>query len=257
MLPLSNLKQSWEEVTVDEFLQLKSVEENDFHSLLSFKMDQLFILTEIDIDHPMWEDVDSDQLQEIFDKLKWMNSQPTRNFVNEIELAGKKYTFKGLNTLTFGEFIDLEYYFDINYLLKLPNICAILYRQTRLNEWGHTIIEPRTYNEAERANEFYDVKISQVYGIIQEYLTFKKKFLEAFENMFEEKDLDAEADLPTPQTAEEFEALRQEKVTTKWSWERIIFHFGRTHNLTFDQVTELSLIFVFNQLSMMKDLKLD
>jgi hypothetical protein len=43
----------------------------------------------------------------------------------------------------------------------------------------------------------------------------------------------------------------------KWNWERIIHYFAQSHSLTFDQVTELKLIFVFNQLSMMRDLKLD
>ena len=248
------LLNSWNDITVDQFIQLKSVEESDFHSLLSFKMDQLFILTNTSIDDDIWNDVDTDKLQELFEQMDWLKVQPSLNFSRNV----LSYYFKELNTITLGEFIDLEHLFNINYLLKLPEICAILYRQNRLNEWNHNIIEPRTYNEADRADEFMDVKITEVFGILQAYLTFKKKFIDGFENLFEEPITEQEEEeAPEPLTAEDFEAVRKEKAVVKWNWERIIFHFAQTHTLTFDQVTELKLIFVFNQLSMMKDLKLD
>lgn len=243
---------SWNKITLDQFIQLKSVEESDFHSLLSFKMDQLFILTDTTIDDDLWSDVDTDKLQELFEEMKWLKVQPTLNFSRNV----LSYHFKELNTITLGEFIDLESLFNINYLLKLPEICAILYRQNRRNEWMHTTIEPRTYNESERADEFLDVKITEVYGVIQAYLTFKKKFLEGFENLFVEPETDEEPQ-PEPKTAEEIEAVRKEKAVVKWNWERVIYHFAQAHSLTFEQITELKLIFVFNQLSMMRDLKLD
>src|SRR4051812_5144044 len=94
---VSNIKTKWEEVTVDDFLQLKSVEESDFHSFLSFKMDQLCILTESSIDDEIWDGVDTDQLESLFDKLKWLSVQPTRNFVNTISLNNKDYSFKDLS----------------------------------------------------------------------------------------------------------------------------------------------------------------
>ena len=244
------LLNSWNEITLDQFIQLKSVEEDDFHSLLSFKMDQLFILTNTSIDDECW-DIDTDKLQELFEEMSWLKVQPSLNFSRNV----LKYHFKELNTITLGEFIDLEHLFNINYLLKLPEICAVLYRQNKPNHWGHILIEPRNYNESQRAEEFMDVKITEVYGIIQAYLTFKKKFVDGFENLFVEPDDYNEE--PEPKTAEEIEALRKEKAVIKWNWERIIYHFAQTHSLTFDQVTELKLIFVFNQLSMMKDLKLD
>ena len=248
------LLNSWNDITVDQFIQLKSVEESDFHSLLSFKMDQLFILTNTSIEDDIWNDVDTDKLQELFEEMDWLKVQPSLNFSRSV----LSYHFKELNTITLGEFIDLESLFNINYLLKLPEICAILYRQNRLNDWGHIVIEPRTYSEFERADQFMDVKITEVYGILQAYLTFKKKFIDGFENLFEEPMTEQEQEeAPEPLTAEDFEAVRKEKAVIKWNWERIIHYFAQSHSLTFDQVTELKLIFVFNQLSMMKDLKLD
>ncbi len=244
---------SWNDITLDQFIQLKSIEENDFHSILSFRMDQLFILTDTSIDDDLWADTDTDKLQEIFEQMDWLKVQPSLNFSHHV----LSYHFKELNTITLGEFIDLESLFRVNYILNLPKICAILYRQNRLNEWNHTVIEPRTYNESIRADEFLDVKITQVYGIIQAYLTFKNKFLDVFVNMFEEQYKEEELPNEEPLTAEDIESKRQEKALAKWNWERIIYIFGQKHSLTFEQVTELKLIFVFNQLSMMKDLKLD
>ena len=99
------LLNSWNEITVDQFIQLKSVEESDFHSLLSFKMDQLFILTNTSIDDDIWNDVDTDKLQELFEQMDWLKVQPSLNFSRNV----LSYYFKELNTITLGEFIDLEH----------------------------------------------------------------------------------------------------------------------------------------------------
>lgn len=242
------LPSSWNDVSVDKFIQLKEVEAGDFVSILSYKMDKLFVLTETDIDSDIWSEINTDQLADINIKLTWLNSQPSISFKNQIN----DYYFKPLDTLTLGEFIDLEHLFSINYITKLPDICAILYRRNRIDEWGHTIIEPRNYDESVRANEFYKLPIPDVFGILQTYLSFKKKFLDIFEDMFLESD-DEPKEVSEEITKDEIE---KEKLLTKWSWERIIYMLGNDNSLNFNKVVNLPLIFVFNTLSMRKDLKL-
>src|SRR3989337_2853494 len=111
---------SWNDVNVDQFIQLKNISYEEFNSILSYKIEQLCILTDTNIDDDYWNDSDTDQLNEIFVKMKWLESQPKMNYQKELGI----YRFKELNTLTLGEFIDLEYYFNINYIQKLPEICA-------------------------------------------------------------------------------------------------------------------------------------
>lgn len=253
----NNLPTSWNEVSVDQFLQLKSVEQGDFQTILSYRIDQLCILSKTSIEDSIWDEIDVEVLHQMIKKISFCNVQPNLNFKSELIIDSISYTFKGLNKLTLGEFIDLEYLFGINYLLKLPEICALLYRQTRKNEWGHSILEPRTYNETERAELFYSLKITEVYGIVQAYLTFKQQFTEAYESLFTEEDVeDIQEEEVIPTSKEERDATQQDKINKKWSWERIIYQYSTKTNMTFDQITELPLIFFFNQLSMFKELKL-
>jgi hypothetical protein len=145
----------------------------------------------------------------------------------------------------------LEYVFSLNYIEKLPNICAILYRQIKLDDFGNKQIEGREYNEAERANRFLDLAIPEVFGVLQNYLSFKKKFMETFEELFLEPDFE-------PIEAEEKtkDDITKEKLLVKWSWERTIYMLANEDVLKFNEVVKLPLVFVFNMLSMKKDLKI-
>ncbi len=249
MVKSLNLPSSWEDVSVSTFIELKEIESSDFGSILSYKMDKLFVLTETNIDSEIWDTIDTDRLAEINKQLSWIEKQPSTNFKEQVS----EYIFKGLNTLTLGEFIDLDHLFSENYISNLPSICAILYRKTRTDEWNNKVIEPRTYNEKGRAKIFEEVKITDVFGIIQAYLSFKEAFMTAHENMFNEPEPLEPLDLEEEENKEDIE---KEKMLEKWSWERIIFMLGNDSILNFDAVTELPLVLVFNHLSMRKDLKI-
>ena len=240
------LPSDWSEVSVDKYIQLKSVELTDFSTHLSFQMDRLFILTDTDIDSEIWDVTPADELTETIKKLEWLNTPPSIHFKKQIG----EYTYK--ESLTLGEFIDLEYLCGINYIEKLPNICAILYRKTTLNEWGHTIIEPRGYNESERAKSFLELPINDIYGILPMYLNLKKKVLDAYGNMLN----DIETEEPEEVHPEDKAEVEKEKIANKWAWERAIHLYSQKSNLTFKEVTNLPLIFFMNQLAMFHDLKI-
>lgn len=254
---LSKIPTNWNEVTVEQFIELKQVDKDKFHSILSLRMEQLYIVTETGPDDSLWEDATVDDLETLFKETDWLSKQPTRNFKKELELNSNKYYFKGLSTLTLGEFIDLEYYFSTDYIIKLPQICSILYRKQQVDNWGHIKTEPRTYNESERANLFIDLKIVDIYGVLQEYLTFKKNFIDSFEDLFMEPepiDEEYEKDIITQ---DEQSGVDKQKMMQKWAWERVIYRLGSRSILNFDKVTDLGLTLVFNHLSMLKDLKID
>lgn len=252
---LNSIPNSWDQVTVEQFIQLKEMEIDKSQSLFSFRMEQLLILTETNIDDEIWETTPASELEDYFLKMKWLDTQPSRKFKNELILSETKYTFKPLEALTLGEFIDTEYLFGINYIRKLPNICSIFYRQTKLDDWSHLKYEPRFYSENERAQLFYEQPITNIFGILQEYLSFKKQFTESFEGMFQEDNIEDEDNYKI-ETIGEQEALSKEKILRKWSWEQLIYKFSKTYGYTFEEVTELNLIFVFNQLAMIRELKI-
>lgn len=250
---VSKLPKGWRDVTVEKFIQLKSIEEKDFATHLSYRMEQLFIVTDTDADADIWDTTPTDELTEPIKKLEFLKGSPSINFKRKI----KRLNYK--ESLTLGEFIDLEYLCGINYFQKLPDICAILYRKNRTNEWGHTVVEPRGYNETERADKFFDVSINDVYGVLQSYLNLKKKILDNYGEMLNEVDKEETEieEIPSDElTAEDQAAANQEKLAAKWAWERVIHYYSQKSNLTFREVTNLPLIFFMNQLAMFHDLKI-
>lgn len=252
-MPESKLPLSWDDVSLKQFIELKQIEQSDFGTPLSYRMEQLYILTDTDIDDSMWDDVDSVTLLE---EVQWLQTQPSTDFKRE--LMG--YHYKDLSTITLGEWIDLEHFFSINYFTELPMICAILFRRHKTNDWGHTVIEPRTYDVKERSQLFLERPITDVYGIIQAFLKYKQNFLDMNVNLFEEPEDDIEIEDVSSLDALEMRELREaehrDKLVKKWNWEQIIYKLSNENILHFDAITELSLVFVFNQLSMMKDLKI-
>lgn len=245
------LPKDWSEVTVDKFIQLKGIEEKDFATLLSFKLEQIFILTGTDSEDEIWEETPAEKLSELVKQLDFLTGSPSHNFKREIN--GLHYK----ESITLGEFIDLEYLCGINYFEKLPDICAILYRKNILNEWGHPVIEPRGYNESERGETFLELPIENIYGVLQSYLSLKKKILDAYGEMLNEYEKEEPAEqVDGPLDPEEEKAKKDEQLAKKWAWERVIHHYTQKSNLTFREVTNLPLIFFMNQIAMFHDLKI-
>lgn len=246
------LPKSWLDITVDQFIQLKNINSSDFDTNISYKIEQICILLDISIDDGYWDDKCVDDLNDLCLKLIWMSKEPNTNFKRDIN----NLKFKEFNTLTVGEWIDLENLFSINYHVKLPEICSILYRQYKYDEWEHLIIEPRNYDENERALSFYNLPITDIIGVISSYLQYKNKFIDAFSNMLNEKDDYKEDILDEEMDEDEKKAASEGKLNQKWAWERLIYEFSGCDSTKFDEVVNLPLIFFFNQLSMKKDLKI-
>jgi hypothetical protein len=164
---------------------------------------------------------------------------------------------KPFNKLCLYEYIDLDYYFTNNYITNLANICAILYRQSKTNEWGEEIIEPYEYDCTIRADRFLDLPITDVYGIINEFLKFRDNFLNTYQNLFQGEEL---PELTTEQkaelTAEELKEEEENKTDSKWSWERMIYGLCNNDLTKSDKIGGLPLTYVFNMMGMKKELEI-
>jgi hypothetical protein len=104
---------------------------------------------------------------------------------------------------------------------------------------------------------FLDLPITEVYGLIQEFLQYRDKFLKTYENLFNPE---AEDDL-TPQEkaemdAEEIKEIEDAKKSTKWSWELMIYTLCDGDLTKYEALGELPLVLVFNMLGMKKELNL-
>jgi hypothetical protein len=241
------LPKQWSEVTVEQFMEISEIDKSQ--GAYYYNTEILSIIC--DEPSETIEDMDVDEMFKIVKQCKWALSQPSNKYKHE--LLGMKV--KPFNKLCLYEYIDLDYYFTNNYITNLANICGILYRQTKVNEWGEEVIEPYDYDCTIRAEKFLDLPITDVYGIISEFLKFRDNFLNTYKNLFQgeeppELTPEAKAEL-TPEELKEEEA---EKKDSKWSWERMIYGLCNNDLTKSDKIGGLPLTYVFNMMGMKKEL---
>jgi hypothetical protein len=159
-----------------------------------------------------------------------------------------------LNTLTVGEFIDLEHYFSKDYNQHVGHIASIIYRKVMTNDWGETVFEPYEFKPSLRCSIFDEVCINDVYGILPEYLAYRESFMTTYANLFTDEDGSDEDEDDVPVTSDEAKAVALKKSEKKWGWERLIYSLCNEDLTKFNEVTNLSLIMTFNMLGMKKEL---
>ena len=81
--------------------------------------------------------------------------------------------------------------------------------------------------------------------------------MKTYANLFEPEFIEEENEEDTEDlTAEEKKEIQEEQKIKKWSWERLLYSICNEDLTKINQASDLSLIFVFNMLSMKKELNL-
>lgn len=244
------LPSSWNEILVDQYIELRELSNSlDYFDLM---LETISIVTDTDIEE--LEEYSFTELVDIEKQLVWLTSEPSKRITEELNdnFAFGSLTYIGLDNLKLGEFIDLNHFFADNFVKNLPTICAILYRQTKLNEWNETITEPYEYDPRNRAGLFMEVGITQVYGIIGSFLEYKSNFENTYANLFK-PDL---SDEDTSELSEEdLKEIEEEERLDAFSWERVILVLCQDLNVTPDEALNMSITFVFNMLSLKKSME--
>jgi len=239
------LPNSWNDILVDQYIELRELNlELPYFDLM---LETISIVTDTDIDE--LEELSFTELIDLEKKLTWLTSEPSKNITKQID----NKRFIGFDNLTLGEFIDLNHYFSENFVTNLPTICGILYRQQKTNEWNELITEPYEYDPRNRADLFTEVGIVQVYGIIGLFLEYKSNFEETYSTLFKPDLSDEDIEDLDEETKKDIE--EEERLDT-FSWERLIYSICQDFNTTPEQTLNMSVIFVFNMLSMKKALNI-
>jgi hypothetical protein len=240
------LPKQWSDITLDQFIEINQIDKDQGAN--GFNSDLLAIVTDMTYDEI--NELDIDELIKLVAQFKWSNAQPSKQYKHE--LLGMKV--KPLSKLCLFEYIDLDYYFNDNYHTNLDKICAILYRQTKVNEWGEVVIETYDYDINTRADKFLDIPITDVYGIVSEFLKFRENFLDVYKNLFGEAEEELTADDKATMEPEEIKEVEKEVKNNKWSWERMIYGLTDGDITKSEAVGALPLTYVFNMLGMKKEL---
>lgn len=254
-----NPPKTWDKITVEQFIDLNTIDVNEYDSISSIQLERLAIITNTSADDDVWEDMNIRDFGKMLKECSFLTKNPHNNFNKT--LFDNTFIAKDFINLTLGEFIDIEYFLEEGNILNIPKICAILYRQFKIGEWNEIIIEPYdVINLNERSQIFLELPITYVYGLITSYVEFKTNFLKKYEALFEpEYDFDENSeeieDEITSYEAEQ-EKIEEEKLK-KWSWERLLFSIANNDMIKVDQVSQLGLVYVFNMLSMKTSLGLN
>lgn len=240
------LPKQWSDVTLEQFIEVSNIEKSLGSS--HYNAEIISILTDISIDEV--DELDLDEMMQMLDDMKWSNTQPSKQYKHEV--LGMK--IKPLSKLCLYEYIDLDYYFNDNYHTNLDKICAILYRQSNVNQWGEVVLEPYEYDINTRADLFLDLPITDVYGIVNEFLKFRENFLKVYKNLFDEPEDELTAEDKAEMDPDEIKEVEKEVKENKWSWERMIYGLTNGDITKSEAVGALPLTYVFNVLGMKKEL---
>ena len=240
------LPKKWSNISLEQFIEISQIDKEQGAN--SYNSELISIVT--DMTYEEVDELDLDDMVQMVADMKWSNTQPSKQYKHE--LLGMK--IKPLSKLCLFEYIDLDYYFNDNYHTNLDKICAILYRQTKVNEWGEVVLETYDYDIHVRAEKFLDLPITDVYGIVSEFLKFRENFLDVYKNLFGEAEEELTADDKEAMEPEEIKEVEKEVKENKWSWERMIYGLTDGDITKSEAVGALPLTYVFNMLGMKKEL---
>jgi len=240
------LPKKWSNISLEQFIEISQIDKEQGAN--AYNSELISIVTDMTYDEV--DELDLDDMVKMVADMKWSNTQPSKQYKHE--LLGMK--IKPLAKLCLFEYIDLDYYFNDNYHTNLDKICAILYRQSKVNEWGEVVLEPYDYDISIRAEKFLDIPITEVYGIVAEFLKFKDNFLDVYSNLFNEAEEELTEDDMAAMEPEEIKEVEKEVKENKWSWERMIYGLTNGDITKTEAVGALPLTYVFNILGMKKEL---
>jgi len=212
--------------------------------MFNYQIDVLSALTDSNISD--FEELDIDELSELTEQIKWLQSDPSRRYKSKLD----KYVLKPFSKLTLGEFIDLEHYFSNNYLDHFCHILALLYRRTSKNVYGDDIIEPYNYSPSDRLDWYLDYPITDVYDLIPEYIKFRENFTNTYTNLL----VDVVADDEVLEDADEIKEQKREQQKQKFAWESTIMALCNDDLSKFNDILNMPVVLVFNILGMKKTL---
>ena len=211
---------NWKKLTVKDWKEFREVVAEDFDSVIDYKIERFSVLMDIDNINDYWRKKTVKDFKELSKVYAWANRPPTGKPREEIN--GLYY--KGLDGITLGEYIDLSEFCNKGFIENFERICSVQYRKRKTGEWGEVIIEPYSvYSTKDRASIFEELPITDVYGVLVDFLEFRGVFMEKFAPLFEEPEIETDEEEedgldPEPRTLEQVRDDERRLRAKRWAW---------------------------------------
>lgn len=259
---LNKKPRSWSDINVSQYKEIFKLKRDDFEEEDEYNIHLLSIVTDTSIEEI--EEIDFDDYQFLLSSISFVYYPPTRPCKEVIQTsAGPLYYLKDYNTISIGEFIDLENLFTNNIIDNLSTIFSIVYRVKDIKNSLLFLDTFEPYGDwiFHRSPLFDGISINEVYGIINDYIAFRSAFYENYEGLFDGTPSDdGEETYDENQSvlsrAENAKEEQRQKSLHKWGWDLFLYKLTKNDPTKMEEVTKMPLIQAMNILSMKKELGL-
>jgi hypothetical protein len=253
-----SIPKDWNDIFIDQFVQLDSIDYEQFESVSAIQLERLSILTDTSSDDDIWDDMDIREMNKLVQNLKFLQTKPSNNVYKKI--CDDEFILINFNNLKFGEFIDLEYFIKQGENKNIDKISAILFRRYKTGEWGELIIEPYNLIDFNERSEFIknNFKLIEVYGAMNAYKEWRETMLNTYKSLFQDEIEDDynEAELSEIELEELRRAEEEEAKMAEFGWQRMLISLSEGDFLRMESYLEMGVIFLFNMLSVKVALKM-
>lgn len=167
------LIKSWEDVTLENWTKLIN------HKGKSKSKEALTVISELsNIPKDIINKLDLSTIGIIMGRIGKLQSEADNNLTRIIEIDGKRYGFHpDLDSLTLGEYADIETFIKMDIDKHLPEIMAILYRPIVEEKNKIYTIQPYDGEIKMRAEEMKKMSSQQVQNALVFFYLFAKTFV--------------------------------------------------------------------------------
>jgi len=162
---------SWDDVTLENYIKLV-----DFHTGTKSKQALETIAELSNIPKELIKQLELKDVAEIMSKVSEMQQEQDGSLKRVIEIDGKRYGFHpDLDSITLGEWADIETLVGRDIEKNLPEVMAIMYRPIVEEKNDIYTIEAYDGNISIRAEEMKKMSASQVQSALVFFYLFVKK----------------------------------------------------------------------------------
>ena len=168
-----NLINSWKDVTLEKWVKLSSEKES------TTKEAEETIAALSDIPKKLIKELSIKDVAVIMSKVAELQAKQDSELKRIIEVEGREYGFHpDLDSITLGEYADLETFIKNGFEKHLPEVMAVLYRPIVEKKNKIYTIEAYDGNISIRAEEMKKMSAEQVQSALRFFFVFVRKLSE-------------------------------------------------------------------------------
>lgn len=232
---------------LDRWIEINA---DEYDGLIHKMIHQISIIK--DLEPHIVSEWDVDDILSSYEDAKWITTPINdSDAVNELKVGELKLHLIDFNNITFGQFIDLEYYIEEGYIEHISEIVATLYLQMEKVRFKKSIYE--RYGDVdidERAGYIASkIYINDVYGKVKSFLKWRDNIFASYNFWDDSLEGVDPNDLNEEEMAiykEEMERIEKSKLSM---WQDMLHMLSNGDITKYDDILGTNIFMVFNRIA--------